>query len=169
MKARLYLFALAAVLVLSASALAQRGPQHGTGSGTTTEGGVFNGQPGVGVTSRVFTDAILRDANGAVIGKAKTATVQTSSGNVVQGLRVQVTGLTPGAEYALVIDGTLVGTGTADANGVLRLKFLSPTNGRAQAIPDAIKPIANAHTAQIFEATSQAVVASGTFTSGGAK
>jgi hypothetical protein len=163
MKSRLYL-ALVAVLALSGSALGQ-GQGHGidnAGTGTT----FFGQNLGGNITSRVYTTAILTDASGNAVGKAKTATVVTTNRGTLEGLRVQVRGLTPGAEYALVIDGTLVGTGTADANGALVLKFLSPSNGRAAAIPDAIRPIATAHVVQIYEVSSQRLAASGNLSTG---
>jgi hypothetical protein len=164
MKSRLYPLALAAALAVAAPAFGQQGPPAGHGIDNTS---TVYGHPGVGgnVQSRVFTSAILNDASGNAVGKAKTATVQTTARGIVQGLRVQVGGLTPGAEYALVIDGTLVGTGTADSTGTLKLKFISPSNGRTAAIPDAIKPIANVHTVQIYEASSQRLAASGQFSS----
>src|ERR1044071_164536 len=154
MRSRLYLFALAAVLAIAAPAFAQRG----------TEGGIIGHVPTT-VTARVFTSAVLRDAAGNAIGKVKTATVQTTDRGTVEGLRVQITGVAPNTEFALVIDGTLVGTATSNATGVLRFKFLSPTNGRTPAIPDAIRPIATARTVQVFHAATQQLVASGEFRS----
>ena len=157
MRSRVYLFALAAVIAIAAPAFAQRG----------TEGGVIGQVPTHGnVTARIFTSAVLTDAAGNPIGKVKTATVQTTDRGIVEGLRVQVTGVTPNTEFALVIDRTLVGTSTSSATGVLRFKFIAPTNGRTPAIPDAIRPIATASTVQIFNAATQQLVASGEFRRG---
>lgn len=157
MRSRLYVFALLAICALAVpSAFAQRGSFDG-GSPQ------YLPHPSAGVISRAYTTAVLLTPTGGIIGKAKTATVETQSRGIVQGLRVQVTELTPGAEYALVIDGTLVGTDTANANGQLKLKFLSPTNGRVAALPDAIKPIARAITVQIYDVSSQRLVAAGQF------
>ena len=155
MKSRLYLLALAMALAVAVPAFAQ------------TEGGVVGHVPTSGtVTARSFTTAILSDPAGNPIGKVKTATVVTTDRGTVEGLRVQVSGLTPGAEFALVIDGTLVGTGTASSSGVLRLKFLAPSNGRTPVIPDAIRPIRAASSVQIYDTASQRLVASGTFRGG---
>jgi len=165
MKSRFTLLALA-MLALSASAFAQGhaldpgsgvGPLHIPGAGGST------------ITARAYTAAILTDANGTAIGKVKTATIVTTNRGTLEGLRVTARSLTPGASYALVIDGTLVGTATADANGAVTFKFLSPSNGRTPAIPDAIRPIATAHTVQLYEASSQRLAASGTLSSGSPK
>jgi hypothetical protein len=156
MKSRLYLFAVVVALVLATPAMAQR----------EIFGGVNpNAYPNAGghVTARVYTTAILRNTAGRAVGKVRTGTVQTTDRGVLEGLRIQVSGLTPGAEYALVIDATLVGTGNANANGVLKLKFIAPSNGRTPPIPDAIRPIARAASVQIYETSSQRLVASGQF------
>ena len=118
--------------------------------------------------ARAYTSAILTTPGGVAIGKAKTATVQTTS-QLLQGLRVNVQGVVAGGEYALVIDGTLVGTATADNGGILRMKFVDPVKegGRVPAIPDAIKPIALAHNVQLYEVAGQHLVASGAFTLNG--
>lgn len=164
MTSRLCLLALA-LLMFSAVAFGQRQVDNGNGTGTV----IFGTQIGGQITSRTFTSAILRDASGTAIGKVKTATVVTTTRGTLEGLRVSVRGLTPGSEYALVIDGTLVGTKTADANGAFTMKFLSPSNGRAPAIPDAIRPIATAHVVQIYEVSSQRLAASGQLSGGGPK
>ena len=160
MRSRLYLFALVATLVLVAPAFGQRefGNQHGTVVGSVPTHS--------NVTARLFTTAILTDTSGNAIGKVKTATVQTTDRGIIEGLRVEVTGLTPNTEFALVIDGTLVGTATSTSAGILRLKVLSPSNGRTPAIPDAIRPIARAGTVQIYDTASQRLVASGQFQGG---
>ena len=159
MRSRLYLLALAAVLALALPAFAQRG-------GLTTESGVFGIPTHGNVTARGFTTAILNDSAGNPIGKVKTATVVTTDRGTIEGLRVQVSGLAPNTEFALVIDGTLVGTATSNSTGTLKLKFLSPTNGRIPAIPDAIRPIAQASQVQIYDTASQRLVASGQFRGG---
>ncbi len=162
MKPRFYLSVLAAVVLAATVGFAQSpddggvGPINGPGSGGS-------------VQSRIFTSARLLDASQNVIGKVKTTTIQTTDRGILQGLRVQASGLTPNAEYGLVIDGTLVGTDTADANGTLKLKFTSPTNGRVPAIPDAIKPISNARSVQLYEVVSQRLVGSGQLSTGGVK
>jgi hypothetical protein len=161
MRSRLYLFALAAAFALAAPAFAQSGHTFDPG-GVTGQTPAHSGT----VTARVFTTAILSDAAGNPIGKVKTATVQTTDRGIVEGLRVQVTGLTPSTEFALVIDGTLVGTATSSSTGVLRLKFLAPSNGRVPAIPDAVRPIARASTVQLYDTGTQRLVASGTFRGG---
>ncbi len=161
MTSRLYLLTLAAVLIVSGSAFAQSHTIE-SGGGATWLGGVHNNN----VTSRVYTNAILRDAAGNAIGKVKTATVVTTNRGTLEGLRVQLRGLTAGAEYALVIDGTLVGTATANASGALSFKFISPATNRAPAIPDAIRPIATAHNVQVYETASQRLAASGALGSG---
>ena len=154
MQARYHLLALAIAVALAAPvAFAQR----------QIFDGVVGQVPTVGVTSRVYTNATLRTPTGDVIGKVKTATVQSDTRGIVQGLRVQVTGLTPGAEYALVIDNTLVGTGTVSASGVLRLRFIAPSNGRTPALPEAVTPIATAQVVQLYAVVGQQLVASGQF------
>ena len=105
-----------------------------------------------------------RDGTGNVIGKVKTARVVSAARGTIEGLRVQVHSLTAGAAYAIVIDGTLVGQATADSGGTVTFKFLSPSNGRTPSIPDAIRPIASAHTVQLYEVAAQRLIASGNFT-----
>src|SRR5262245_1427798 len=112
MRSRLYLFALAAVLAIAAPAFAQRGQG-------STEGGIIGHVPST-VTARIFTSAVLRDAAGNPIGKVKTATVQTTDRGTIEGLRLVLSDVAPSTEFALVIDGTLVGTSTSNENGVVR-------------------------------------------------
>jgi hypothetical protein len=162
MKARAIVFSALVLCVLMApAAFAQRNPDL-PGAG----GPGYIPHPGIGGTilARAYTAAILTRTDGVVIGKAKTATIQTTS-QLVQGLRVNAQNLVPGAEYALVIDGTLLGTSTADSNGLLTMKFADPVKGggRVLAIPDAVKPIATAHAVQLYEVAGQRLVASGTF------
>ncbi|HQR40707.1 MAG TPA: hypothetical protein PLF26_20160 [Blastocatellia bacterium] len=167
MKARALVFtALALVILASPAAFAQRLPDFPGGGGPG-----YIPHPGIGgsVIARAYTSATLATSDGRVIGKAKTATVQTTS-QLLQGLRVTVQELVAGSDYALVIDGTLVGTATSDANGILRMKFVDPVKagGRVPAIPDAVKPIATAHSVQLYEVAGQRLVASGNFTLNGA-
>ena len=164
MKPRFTALTLLAVCLLAApAAFAQRG-------GVIVDSGTIGYIPhGLGGTiiARAYTNAVIRTGAGEVIGKVKTATVQTTT-KVLQALRVQITDLTPNAEYALVIDSTLVGTATADANGNLKMKFADPTNGRVPALPEAVKPIATAQQVQIYEVSSQRLIGSGSFgTDGG--
>lgn len=151
---------LAVCLIAAPAALAQRGD---TDSGTI---GYIPHGLGADIVSRAFTNAVLKTSSGEAIGKVKTATVVTTT-KVLQALRVQATGLTPNAEYALVIDSTLLGTATADGSGVLKMKFADPANGRVAALPDAVKPIATAQQVQIYEVASQRLVASGPFGANG--
>ncbi|MBK6316675.1 MAG: hypothetical protein IPF53_20910 [Blastocatellia bacterium] len=164
MKPRITALTLLAVCLLSApAALAQRGVGDAD-SGTI---GYIPHGLGADIVSRAFTNAVLRTGAGEVVGKVKTATVVTTT-KVLQALRVQVTGLTPNAEYALVIDSTLVGTATATSDGALKMKFADPSNGRVAALPEAVKPIALAQQVQIYEVSSQRLIASGPFgTNGG--
>jgi len=163
MKSRYSALTILAVCLFAApTALAQRGVGDAD-SGTI---GYIPGGPSSNVISRAFTNAVLKDSAGEVIGKVKTATIETTV-KIQMALRLQATGLTPNAEYALVIDSTLVGTDTADANGVLKMKFASPTAGRVPALPDALKPIAAARQVQLYQVASQRLVASGQFGSNG--
>ncbi|MCC6745625.1 MAG: hypothetical protein IT175_17320 [Acidobacteria bacterium] len=164
MKSRYSALTILAVCLFAApTALAQRGVGDAD-SGTI---GYIPGGPPSNVISRVFTHAALKDSAGEVIGKVKTATIETTA-KIQMALRLQVTGLTPNTEYALVIDSTLVGTDTADVNGVLKMKFASPTAGRVPALPDVLKPIAAARQVQLYQVASQRLVASGQFGSYGA-
>lgn len=164
MKPRFTALTLLAVCLLAApAALAQRGVGDAD-SGTPAY--IPHGL-GVDIVSRAYTNAVLTTGAGDVIGKVKTASVLTTS-RLLQALRVQASGLTPNAEYALVIDSTLVGTAAADSAGNLKMKFADPTNGRVSALPEAVKPIAAAHQVQLYEVSSQRLIASGPFlTSGG--
>jgi len=165
MKARITIFsALLLLTIVAPAALAQRG--LGDQGGTIIVGHVPT--QGGTVLARAFTAAYLTTPGNVTIGKVKTATVQTTDG-LIQGMRVSVSNLTPGSEFALVIDGTLVGTATAEANGTLKMRFLDPVKpgGRALAIPEAIKPIATAHIVQLFEVSGQRLIAAGDFTING--
>jgi len=150
-------------LVLAPAAHAQRGAADAD-SGTI--GQIPHPGIGGGVVARAFTNAILTSSSGETIGKVKTATVQTTT-KLIQALRLQASDLTPNAEFALVIDSTLVGTATSDAAGNLKMKFADPTDGRVPALPDAIKPILTAHQVQVYEVASQRLVASGLFATQG--
>lgn len=160
MKLRSYVLTLVAIGALFAPVtLAQRGPADNT---TALPG------PGGATLSRTFTATRLQTPSGDVIGKAKTASVETTTG-IKQGLRLQLTGLPAGVEYAIVIDSTLVGTATSNDVGILKFAMVSPSNGRVIEIPDAIKPITNIHTIQVFEVTRQQLVASGQFNADSSK
>lgn len=162
MKPRFTALTLLAVCLFAApTAFAQRGG-HDIDSGTIGYIPFHDSD----IVSRAFTNAVLKNSAGEAIGKAKTASVLTKT-RLLQALRVQVTGLTPGAEYALVIDSTLVGTATANENGAVKMKFADPTNGRVPALPDAIKPIATAQQVQFYEVSSQRLIGAGTFVSNG--
>ena len=162
MKPRSYgIFVVAFMLLGVQGALAQGTPPYvdnGIGRGT--------GQvhvPGLegNVLSRTFTAARLT-ANGQVVGKARTGTIVTTT-RTFQELRVQVTGLPANTEFALVVDGTLVGTAQSNERGSLRFRFASPTNGRVPELPEAVRPVATLRTIQVFEVASQRLVASGEF------
>ena len=162
MKARYHLLALLTVCALVTPVAFAQTSADGGGIGPV------QGVPGAGggVTARIFTTASLNTPSGEAIGKAKTATIQSEARGVVQGLRLQATNLTPGAEYALVIDGTLVGTETANSFGVLKMRFANPSNGRVAALPEAVTPIANVRVVQIYAVAGQQLVASGEFRGG---
>lgn len=158
MKPRFYLIALVALFALvTPAAFAQRTPAD-------ADSGQVGQLPdiGIGGVSRVFTNAYLVTPDGTRIGKAKTASVTTSTRSL-QALRIQVSDLTPNAEYAIVIDNTLVGTATASASGTLKLKFSDPAGRNSAALPEAIRPIATVQTIAIYEVQSQRLVASGQF------
>ena len=95
MKARALVFtALALVILASPAAFAQRLPDFPGGGGPG-----YIPHPGIGgsVIARAYTSATLATSDGRVIGKAKTATVQTTS-QLLQGLRVTVQELVAGSE-----------------------------------------------------------------------
>ena len=147
MKARCYALALVlAVAAVAPPAFAQRGLRASD------------------VTARVYTSAVLKTPEGAAIGKVRTSTIHSESRGVVQTLRVTATGLTPGAEYVLVIDNTLVGSGTVNAAGALRMSFVLPARGPDAALPEAVAPISAASTVQLYAADGDEVAASGEFT-----
>jgi hypothetical protein len=156
MKARYHVLALFAACILVAPSVFAQSPDDGTI-------GPVTGVPTV-VTARIFTSATLTTPAGLGLGKVRTATIQSESRGVQQGLKLRVSGLTPGVEYALVIDNTLVGTATANESGVLRMAFALPATGRAAALPEAITPIATARVVQLF--AGQTLVASGEFRGG---
>ena len=126
--------------------------------------GYIPGAPGQGAVNRNYTSATLVAPDGTKIGRAKTATITTSTGAVQQGIKVVLQGLTPNTEYALVIDNTLVGTATSDAKGTLRFRFSDPATTKSLALPDALKPVSAAQTVQVYATSSQTLVASGTLT-----
>lgn len=165
MKVHLSLLALLLIFVAAPSASAQFWDPNGGGAvdrPTNIPG------PGTGsTTARIFTDAVLTRADGTAIGKVKTGTVQTST-RVQQGVALRAFGLTPNTEYALVIDGTLIGTATSDATGILRMRFMSPSNGRIPALPENILPIATARTAALYLTSNQQLVATGQLSQRGA-
>ena len=77
--------------------------------------------------------------------------------------------LAPNTEYALVIDNTLVGTATTDGSGSLRIRFSDPARRSDRALPEAVRPIAQAQTVGIYEVAAQRLVASGQFSANGTK
>jgi hypothetical protein len=164
MNSRLSSIALVALCLFAAPVALAQGPLD-------AESGQIGYGPRIGVggaVSRTFTDALLTTPDGAKIGKVKTATVVAASGTL-QAVRVTVSGLTPNTEYALVIDNTLVGTATTTASGVLKMRFSDPARRSDRALPEAIRPIAQAQTVAIYEVSSQRLVASGQFASGPVK
>ena len=120
-------------------------------------------KPGPSVTNRVYTSAIITSPAGVPIGKVLTGSALVN-GNLVQGLRLSASGLTPNAAYTLVIDGQLVGTGSSSAEGTLRMKFISPAHGRAQVLPASVLPIANAHSVALYLNADQSIAGSGSLT-----
>jgi hypothetical protein len=155
MKARYLLALVAACTLVAPGAFAQVG---NTDDGTI---GPIGSGPGGGIISRLFTTATLRTPAGQSLGRVRTATIQTEARGLQQGLKLRLNGLTSGAEYALVIDNTLVGTATANSSGTLRMAFASPATGRAPALPEAITPIGNARVVQLF--AGQTLIATGEF------
>jgi hypothetical protein len=154
---KLRLLTLAACLALLApSALAQR----------NIPGLEFFPQKpdGTRVQSRVYTSAALADAAGTRVAKVLTGTALLTNGRTIAALRLSGQGLTPGASYTLVLDGHVVGSATANAAGILKMKFASPTRGRVAQLPDTVLPLASIRTATLFDTASQAAVASGNFT-----
>ena len=166
MNSRLSSIALVALCLLAApAALAQRGNPIDAGSGQIG----YGPQIGIGGTvSRTFTNAVLTTPDGNKIGKVKTATVVAASGTL-QAIRVAVFDLAPNTEYALVIDNTLVGTATTDGSGALRIRFSDPARRSDRALPEAVRPIAQAQTVGIYEVAAQRLVASGQFSANGTK
>ena len=165
MKVYLSLLALLTLLVAVPSASAQFWNPNGGGA-IDRPGRIPN--PGTGSTAtRIFTNALLTRADGTAIGKVKTGTVQTST-QVQQGVALRAVGLTPNTEYALVIDGTLIGTAISDAAGTLRMRFMSPSNGRTPALPENILPIATARAAALYLTSNQQLVATGQLSQRGA-
>ena len=114
------------------------------------------GQSQTPVTNRAALQG--RFVGTGVEGKIRVAS-GTREGALVQGLKAVVSGLTPGAQYALLLDNRLVGTGTANAAGMLKLAFLSPTNGRVPSVPESAGVLTTATTATIVQVSTQTVVA----------
>ena len=162
MKLRLSMLALFVLFVAVPPASAQF-IDPGTGQPSTRPGTIPDPGNGTRGSNRVVTTALLVRTDGTPIGKVKTGTVQVGT-QVHQGLRLTATGLAPNTEYALVIDGVLVGTAATDASGILRMRFLTPSNGRAPVLPQSVLPIAVARTASLYQTSTQQLVASGQFT-----
>jgi hypothetical protein len=163
MKPRFYAIALAVLCTLVAPAtFAQRAPAD-----------IDNGQvgplptiPGAGSISRTFTTAVLTTPDGTPIGKAKAASITTPSRSL-QALRIAVNGLTPNTEYAVVVDNTLVGTASTNAQGILKLRLSDPPGRNGQPLPEAIRPVTQVATISLYEVASQRLVATGQFRTGG--
>jgi hypothetical protein len=160
MKVRLSLLALLALFVAASSASAQYWDPNGGGA---IDRPAYVGNPGTGsTTTRVFTDAVLTRTDGTAIGKVKAGSVQSAT-ELRQGVAVRAFGLAPNTEYALVIDGVLIGTGTSDATGNLRMRFMSPSNGRIPALPESVLPIVTARTVALYLTSNQQLIANGQF------
>jgi hypothetical protein len=158
MKLRLSLLAVFALLVAIPPAFGQAWDPNGGGH-TDRPGRLPD--IGTGPVSRVVTQTVLRRADGTAIGKVKTGTV-TSAQQTYQGLDLRVSGLAPNTEYALVVDGTLVGTAVTNASGFLKMRFLTPSNGRTPPLPENLLPISAARSVAIYQTSNQQLVASGT-------
>jgi hypothetical protein len=153
-------FVAAALSLLAMPVVGQRGPEGIGPVGFTP--------PGTGILARVDTAAVLVSTTGAAVGKVKTVSAQTAE-TLFQGLRLSAN-VTPNTEYVLVIDGNLVGTAVSKSTGVLKMRFLTPENGRIPPLPAAILPIATAQNVAIYEVGSQKLIGSGQFSgSGGPK
>jgi hypothetical protein len=124
------------------------------------------GQNNTPITNRVSLQG--RFVGTGVEGKIRLAS-GTQGTTLVQGLKATLLGLTPGAQYALLLDSRLVGTATANSAGSLKLVFLSPSNGRVPAVPEAAGVVTTATSASIVEVSSQRVVATATLSTGNTK
>ena len=80
----------------------------------------------------------------------------------LQELTVGVWGLTAGADYSIVIDGTTLATLTASATGRISAEFSSAPEGDEAALPDAFMPVSSLLHVDLLDQAS-AVVASGDF------
>jgi hypothetical protein len=118
------------------------------------------------ITNRVSLQG--RFVGTGIEGKIRLAS-GTQGTTIVQGLKASVSGVTPGSQYALVLDNRLVATGTANAAGVIKFVFLTPTNGRVPAVPESAGIVTTATTASLVAVADQRVVATAQLTAGSVK
>ena len=112
---------------------------------------------GPSVTNRAGSHGIFVTVDGAQVGKISMAS-GLRDGQPVQGLKLRAA-LVASTEYALVLDGVLIGTAISSSTGTLKMAFASPTRGRVPPLPEAAGTITSARVATLYQVSGQRVVA----------